>query len=154
MAPSILRIEITVCFPKRDEYPNLIAKVSQEATCTIASLLECESFILPTGPPDPPSDLDYNDGVVIESSVDLQWTRPSYTGGVALTYNVSANGETVMVEDDRERVEYSPGLVYGEVHVSAINTCGLENQQPATINIPVAGLYSTLKIIIMGFTSI
>ena len=72
---------------------------------------------------------------MIESSVDLQWTRPSYTGGVPLAYyNISANGDIVMVEDDRERVEYSPGLVYGEVQVSAINTCGQESQ-PAAINI-------------------
>ena len=132
--------EITECFPKRDEYPNL----SQEATCTIASLLECGSFILPSGPPDPPSDLGYNDGVVIESSVDLQWTRPSYTGGVdIMNYTVSANGRRLEVMDDSETVMYhaDPDVVYGEVQVSAINTCGQESQ-PAVINIPAEGLYS------------
>ena len=94
----------------------------------------------PTGPPDPPSDLDYNDGVVIESSVNLQWTRPSYTGGVDVTnYRVSANGRRLEVMDDSETVSYTTsGLVYGEVQVSAINTCGQESQ-PATINIPAAG---------------
>ena len=99
--------------------------------------------ILSTGLPDPPSDLDYNDGVVIESSVDLQWTRPSYTGGVdVMNYTVSANGRRLEVMDDSETVSYTTsGLVYGEVQVSAINTCGQESQ-PATINIPAAGLYS------------
>ena len=93
------------------------------------------------GPPDPPSDLDYNDGVVIESSVDLQWTRPSYTGGVdVMNYTVSANGRRLEVMDDSETVSYTTsGLVYGEVQVSAINTCG-QKSQPATINIPAQGM--------------
>ena len=70
--------------------------------------------ILSPGPPDPPSDLDYNDGVVIESSVDLQWTRPSYTGGVdVMSYTVSANGRRLEVMDDSETVSYTTsGLVY------------------------------------------
>ena len=71
--------------------------------------------------------------------MDLQWTRPSYTGGVAVVkYTVSTSGKTVTVEDTSEDVKYSPGLVYGEVTVSAINTCGQESQQ-AAINIPAAG---------------
>ena len=72
--------------------------------------------------------------------MDLQWTRPSYTGGVdVVNYTVSSTrGKTVTVEDTSEDVKYSPGLVYGEVLVSAINTCGLESQ-PAVINIPAAG---------------
>ena len=100
-------------------------------------------FILSPGPPDPPSDLDYNDGVVIESSVDLQWTGPSYTGGVdVMNYTVSANGRRLEVMDDSETVSYTTsGLVYGEVQVSAINTCGQESQS-ATINIPAEGVYS------------
>ena len=91
-------------------------------------------------PPDPPSDLDYNDGVVIESSVDLQWTRPFYTGGVdVMSYTVSANGRRLEVMDDSETVSYTTsGLVYGEVQVSAINTCGQESQL-STINIPAEG---------------
>ena len=99
-------------------------------------------LMLPTlqGTPDPPSDLDYNDGVVIESSVDLQWTRPSYTGGVdVINYTLRANGRRLEVMDDSETVSYTTsGLVYGEVQVSAINTCGQESP-PATINIPAAG---------------
>ena len=107
------------------------------------NILSQESAILSPGPPDPPSDLDYNDGVVIESSVDLQWIRPSYTGGVdVMNYTVSANGRRLEVMDDSETVSYTTsGLVYGEVQVSAINTCGQESQ-PATINIPAEGLYS------------
>ncbi|CAI8013188.1 hypothetical protein GBAR_LOCUS8398 [Geodia barretti] len=97
---------------------------------------ESTSIIL-SGTPDPPKNLGYNDRVVIESSVDLQWTRPSYTGGVAVVnYRVSStSGVTVTVKDTSEDVKYSPGLVYGEVQVLAINTCGLESQ-PAVINIP------------------
>ena len=97
-------------------------------------------LMLYTGTPDHPNGLIYNDGVVIENSVDLQWTRPSYTGGVdVVNYIISStNGITVTVENSSEVVQYSPGLVYGEVQVSAINTCDLESQ-PATINIPAAG---------------
>ena len=93
------------------------------------------------GTPDAPNGLRYNDDVVIENSVDLLWTRPSYTGGVdVVNYKISStNGITVTVEDSSDVVQYSPGLVYGEVQVSAINTCDLESQ-PATINIPAAGM--------------
>ena len=94
----------------------------------------------PAGTPDPPNDLGYNDRVVIESSVDLQWTRPTYTGGVAVVnYTVSStSGGTVTVEDTSEDVKYSPGLVYGDVQVSAINTCS-QGSQPTAINIPAKG---------------
>jgi hypothetical protein len=93
-----------------------------------------------SGTPDPPNDLGYNDRVVIESSVDLQWTRPSYTGGVAVVnYTVSStSGKTVTVKDSSQDVQYSPGLIYGEVQVSAINTCG-QGSQPTAINIPAKG---------------
>ena len=84
---------------------------------------------------------------MIKSSVDLQWTRPSYTGGVdVVNYKISStNGTTVTVEDSSEVVQYSPGLVYGDVQVSAINTCDLESQ-PAVINIPAAGDYIAIAI--------
>jgi hypothetical protein len=52
-------------------------------------------------------------------------------------YTVSVDGQTQTLEDDSDIVEYSPGLVYGEVLVSTINTCGQESQ-PATINVPAA----------------
>ena len=93
------------------------------------------------GTPDPPNNLRYDSAVVIKSSVDLRWTRPSYTGGVdVVNYIISStNGITVTVEGSSEVVQSSPGLVYGEVQVSAINTCGLESQ-PATINIPAKGM--------------
>ena len=92
------------------------------------------------GVPDPPSNLEYNNTVVIESSVDLQWTRPSYTGGVALSsYSISANGQREVVSDVRETVSYTTsGLVYGEVQVTAINTCGQESE-PSSLNIPAKG---------------
>ena len=74
--------------------------------------------------------------------MDLQWTQPSYTGGVdVVKYNISStNGITVTVDDSSEVVQYSPGLVYGEVQVSAINTCDMESR-PAVINITAAGIY-------------
>ena len=82
---------------------------------------------------------------VIESSVHLQWTRPSYTGGVdVMNYTISANGRRLEVMDDSETVSYTTsGLVYGEVQVSAINTCGQESQ-PATINVPCCRFVSSL----------
>ena len=42
------------------------------------------------------------------------------------------------VEDSSQDVKYSPGLIYGEVQVSAINSCG-QKSQPAAINIPAKG---------------
>ena len=92
--------------------------------------------IIFVGSPDPPMDVAH-DMVMIESSVDMQWKRPSYTGGVSvINYTVSANGETVVVSDDSEVVRYtSPGLIYGEVLVTAINFCGLQSAS-ATHNIP------------------
>ena len=97
--------------------------------------------------PDPASGLVYDDTVVIESSVTLQWTRPSYTGGVSLmNYSVSANGQTWPVSDERELVSYTTsGLVYGEVQVTAINSCGLQSLT-TSINIPVSGeLFNNYK---------
>ena len=93
------------------------------------------------GTPDPPSALGYDDTVVIESSVDLQWTRPPYTGGVVLSnYSISANGQREVVSDVRETVSYTTsGLVYGEVQVTAINTCDQESG-PASLIIPAKGV--------------
>ena len=92
------------------------------------------------GVPDPVSGLVYDDTVVIESSVTLHWTRPSYTGGVSLmNYSVSANGQTWPVSDERELVSYTTsGLVYGEVQVTAINSCDQQSLN-TSINIPAEG---------------
>ena len=74
------------------------------------------------------SGLDYDDTVVIESSVTLQWTRPSYTGGVSLmNYSVSANDQTWPVSDERELV---------------INSCGQQSLS-TSINIPAEGELTT-----------
>ena len=57
-----------------------------------------------------------------------------------MNYTVSANGRRLEVIDDSETVSYTTsGLVYGEVQVSAISTCGQESQ-PATISIPAEGI--------------
>ena len=99
------------------------------------------SICIPVGTPDPPSDLGYNDRVVIEREVDLQWTRPSYTGGVSVTrYEISADRLSEEVVAEGEKVSYSgnSSLVYGEVAVTAINYCG-QRSQPANISIHAAG---------------
>ena len=86
--------------------------------------------------------MGYDESVVIESSVDLEWSRPSYTGSrvvSVMNYTVSANGGTVVVSDDSEVVRYtSQSLFYGDVLVSAINSCGQEST-PALLNIPISG---------------
>ena len=72
--------------------------------------------------------------------MDLQWARPSYSGGVPVVdYTVSANNRIVtgIIGSDMERVQYS-ALVYGEVNVTAINSCGQEST-PTTIHIPASG---------------
>ena len=98
--------------------------------------------LFPIGIPNTPSDPGYVNTTIIEDSVNLRWTRPSYTGGVALDhYNITANDETRMVDGDRE--QFSPGLVYGDILVTAINTCGQESQ-PAVIDIPAAGIYTNI----------
>ena len=103
-------------------------------------MLHYLTVIYVPGVPDPVSGLDYDDTVVIESSVTLQWTRPSYTGGVSLmNYSVSANGQTWPVSDERELVSYTTsGLVYGEIQVTAINSCG-QQSLTTSINIPAEG---------------
>ena len=101
------------------------------------------SLFIP-GTPDPPTNVGYDESVVIVSSVDLEWSRPSYTGsrGVSvMNYTVSVNGGTVVVSDDSEVVRYtSQSLIYGDVLVSAINSCGQESTRPALLNIPASGI--------------
>ena len=99
------------------------------------------------GPPDPPSDLKYNGSVLIETSVDLKWSRPSHTGGVpVMNYSLTASSSdgTLSVSDSREMVSYTtPGLVYGVIEVTAINYCG-QKSQPASLNISAEGWLSNL----------
>ena len=68
--------------------------VSGDTTVTLSGqslytlCLVCTMFIIidvVLGPPDPPTDLSYDNTVIIESSVDLQWNRPSYTGGTPMS---------------------------------------------------------------------
>ena len=68
--------------------------------------------------PDPPTDLSYDNSVIIEDT-DL------YTsGGVAvMEYIVTANNQTATVISSDEVVMYtSCGLIYGDVQVTAINS--------------------------------
>ena len=90
------------------------------------------------GAPDPPSGgLYMYDGGL---TVVLEWNRPSYTGGAPVDeYTLSANGQSETVSDSSEVVMYtSTGLIYGEVLVTAINSCGLESL-PTIITIPASG---------------
>ena len=111
-----------------------------------------------SGPPNPPSDLEYDDSVLIDTSVDLEWSRPSHTGGVPLmnySLTASSSGGTLSVSDSRERVSYTtPGLVYGVIEVTAINYCG-QQSQPASLNIPAAGetLNSLSQPSLQGFSA-
>ena len=46
-----------------------------------------------------------------------------------MNYTVTANGGTVVVSDDSEVVNYtSPSFIYGEVLVTAVNSCRQESQ--------------------------
>ena len=55
------------------------------------------------GLPDPPRDLSYNDDVIIESSVDLQWNRPSYNGGSPIVnYIVSIDDNVTDITTSNE----------------------------------------------------
>ena len=58
-----------------------------------------------------------------------------------MNYSLTASSSsgTLSVSDGREMVSYTtPGLVYGEVQVTAINYCG-QQSQPASLNIPAEG---------------
>ena len=92
------------------------------------------------GNPDPPSGgLYIYDGGL---TVTLVWNRPSHTGGApVVNYTVSIDRVNVTVSDSSEVVSYtSTGLIYGEVLVTAINSCSQESQSPLIINIPASGL--------------
>ena len=47
----------------------------------------------------------------------------------------------MVVSDDSEVVRYtSQSLIYGDVLVSANNSCGQESTRPALLNIPISGM--------------
>ena len=98
-----------------------------------------EYEIYTVGKPDPPTDLSYS---LLESSVELKWNRPSYTGGnkiLGMMYNVTANGKTYPVQNGSVAVKYtSPDLIHGDIKVTAINQCEQESM-PAIVKIPTAG---------------
>ena len=56
-----------------------------------------------------------------------------------MNYTVTANGGTVVVSDDSGVMSYtSPSLIYGDVLVTAVNSCG-QKSSPSLLNIPVSG---------------
>ena len=58
--------------------------------------------------PDSPLYLGYDDRVVIERSVDLQWVKLFYTGGVYVAnYTVSNKGQVENVTDGSVTVSYT-----------------------------------------------
>ena len=81
--------------------------------------------------------------IIIEDTVALQWSRSTSTGGggvTAMEYRVTANDQTETVISSDEVVTYtSSGLIYGDVQVTAINSCG-QRSDPATPTIPTSGL--------------
>lgn len=94
------------------------------------------------GYPNPPTHLIYS---LLESSMKLQWSRPSYTGrdqSSGMMYRVTASGMIhieAVVQNDSDVVTYSTaGLVYGNVKVTAINKCEQESK-PVILSIPTAG---------------
>ena len=104
--------------------------------------LFCTIFIIidvVLGPPDPPTDLSYDNTVIIESSVDLQWNRPSYTGGAPIVnYIVSIDDMNIMNTSNEMITLTLPENINDDILVVAINLCGLESE-PATNTIPTAG---------------
>ena len=77
----------------------------------------------------------------------LQWSRPFYTGGVSVfNYTITANERTMLVRKLNATVTYRPGLIYGDVLVTAINSCG-HKSQPATVTIPSSCTYYTVYIL-------
>ena len=107
--------------------------------CTVSSKLIV--WPLCVGSPDSPQNLSYN---ITEDTVALQWSRPTYTGGERVTvmeYRVTANDQTETVISSDEMVTHtSSGLIYGDVQVTAINSCGQESD-PATVTITASGLF-------------
>ena len=104
---------------------------------------QCPPDMSSAGNPDPPTDLSYDNSVIIGDTVALQWSSPTYTGGGEVTvmeYRVTANDQTETVISSDEMVTYtSSGLIYGDVQVTAINSCGHESDS-ANVNISASGL--------------
>ena len=60
-----------------------------------------------------------------------------------MNYTVTANGEKWVVSNDSEVVSYtSSSLIYGDVQVTAVNSCGQESQ-PASVTILSSSTYFT-----------
>ena len=97
------------------------------------------------GPPDPPTDLSYDNTVIIESSVDLQWNRPSYTGGAPIVnYIVSIDGMNIMNTSNEMITLTLPENITENVDIHllviAINLCGLESEASENITMPAKGI--------------
>ena len=110
--------------------------------------LVCTMFIIidvVLGPPDPPTDLSYdNNTVIIESSVDLQWNRPSSTGGAPIVnYIVSIDDMNIMNTRNEMITLTLPENINDDVDIHllviAINKCGLESEASEDITIPTTG---------------
>ena len=110
--------------------------------------LVCTMFIIidvVLGPPDPPTDLSYdNNTVIIESSVDLQWNRPSSTGGAPIVNYIVSIDDINIMNTSNEMITLSlPENINDDIHllVIAINLCGLESEASDTITIPILQVY-------------
>ena len=108
--------------------------------------LVCTIFIIidvVLGPPDPPTDLSYDNTVIIESSVDLQWNRPSDTGGAPIVnYIVSIDDMNIMNTSNETITLTLPENINDDVDILVIasNKCGLESEASENITIPAEGI--------------
>ena len=109
--------------------------------------LVCTMFIIidvVLGPPDPPTDLSYDNTVIIESSVDLQWNRPSYTGGAPIVNYIVSIDDMNIMNTSNEMITLTPlpENINDDIDILAvaINLCALESEASETITIPAEGI--------------
>ena len=120
--------------------------VNTEATIFFSGkvLVRIKTLLCCTRSTRSPTDLSYDNTVIIESSVDLQWNRPSYTGGAPIVnYIVSIDDMNIMNTSNEMITLTLPENINEDVDIHllvvASNKCGLESE-PATITIPTAGI--------------
>ena len=87
----------------------------------------------------------YDNTAIIESSVDLQWNRPSYTGGVPIVNYIVSIDDMNIMNTSNEMIsltlpENINENVYIHLLVVVINLCGLESEASENITIPAESI--------------